>query len=248
MAVELATTGTKARTRSGLPLLGAIVARAAVSGLIIAALVTQLLYEIQKSQTKAEGYARSIPVVVGDFAGTFTYLTNACVSAAFLAWCLWAVRNPVRREPTWMKAMTTGAVANVIFVGVFYNSFLRPTTPPDAIVWINESLHTIVPLALVADMFMGPCRRLQPRHAWVSWGIGVVWAFYTLIRGPHTIDRATGHVGWYPYAFVDPRILPFGDVGSILVCLAVLAVIGTIALVHIKIQNRRRVTNADLTK
>jgi hypothetical protein len=217
----------------------ALIARAAIACLIVSALVTQLIYEIQKSQRHTEAYARSIPAVVGDFAGTFTYLTNACLAGAFLIWCIWALRNPERTEPVWLKAMTTGATANVLFVGIFYNSFLRSTTPPDAIMWINETLHTVVPLALIIDMLVGPHRTLRPRYAWASWGIGVVWAFYTLIRGPLAVDRTTGHSGWYPYAFVDPRLLPFGNVGSIAVCLAVLTVIGLIALLHITVQNRR---------
>lgn len=54
--------------------------RAAMAVLITVALGTQLIYEIQKSQRQPEIFARSISTVVGDFIGTFTYLTSACVA------------------------------------------------------------------------------------------------------------------------------------------------------------------------
>ncbi|QIS05024.1 hypothetical protein F5X71_24300 [Nocardia brasiliensis] len=66
--------------------------------------------------------------------------------------------------------------------------------------WINDILHRVLPIVLVADWVLVPSRvrvALSPRLVALWLIYPLVYGVYTLIRGPI--------VDWYPYPFIDPR-------------------------------------------
>ena len=67
----------------------------------------------------------------------------------------------------------------------------------------------------------------------------IVWAIYTLIRGPFTPNEITGASYWYPYPFLDPHLSPNGyaSVGFYVVMIAIL--IGLVAAFAIYISRRK---------
>ncbi|ASF06214.1 hypothetical protein NBRGN_054_00060 [Nocardia brasiliensis NBRC 14402] len=66
--------------------------------------------------------------------------------------------------------------------------------------WINDVMHRVMPIVLVADWVLVPARArvgLSPR-------LIVLWLVYPLIYGAYTLIRGP-FVDWYPYPFIDPR-------------------------------------------
>ncbi|MGX1772799.1 Pr6Pr family membrane protein [Nocardia brasiliensis] len=66
--------------------------------------------------------------------------------------------------------------------------------------WINDVMHRVLPIVLVADWVLVPARArvaLSPR-------LIVLWLVYPLIYGAYTLIRGP-FVDWYPYPFIDPR-------------------------------------------
>ncbi len=110
-------------------------------------------------------------------------------------------------------ATTTTAM---IILAIVYNAMLRGlplelATPDPGWVtfldrWATETMHVVLPLYLVVDLIWAPRRR---RLGWTSLtgivGIPLVWALYTMVRGPLVTapDGATPY--WYPYPFLDPN-------------------------------------------
>src|SRR5690606_17307947 len=71
--------------------------------------------------------------------------------------------------------------------------------------WSNEVLHVIVPLIMVFDWLFAPGRNT------LSWNVigvvviyPIVWAVFTMVRGPFIFSDAMQRMGWYPYPFLDP--------------------------------------------
>jgi hypothetical protein len=86
---------------------------------------------------------------------------------------------------------TTGVVYGLLLSG--YEEELQT-----ALFWINNIVHKIFPLVLVADWFIvRPRSRIEIRQA--AWWLAYPLAYcaYSLVRGPI--------VDWYPYPFLDPR-------------------------------------------
>ncbi|MBF6544337.1 Pr6Pr family membrane protein [Nocardia brasiliensis] len=66
--------------------------------------------------------------------------------------------------------------------------------------WINDVMHRVLPIVLVADWVLVPARArvaLSPR-------LIALWLVYPLIYGAYTLIRGP-LVDWYPYPFIDPR-------------------------------------------
>jgi hypothetical protein len=85
----------------------------------------------------------------------------------------------------------------------------------------NQLVHTAVPvLTVVGWLAFGPRRAISARIAWMSLAFPVAWLAFTLIRG-HV-------VGFYPYPFIDVRVLGYGEVvlNCVWVSLLMLALAG----------------------
>lgn len=126
------------------------------------------------------------------------YLTNLTVFMVALCFSCIALRARSRagrffRHPP----AVTAVVIYIAFVGIAYNLLLRRLwTPSGAREWLNESLHSALPLlcALYWLLFV-PRFRLLPRDALLWFAYPLAYLVVTFWRG-HATD-------FYPYPFID---------------------------------------------
>ena len=168
---------------------------------------------------------RAIAVDVANFFSYFTIQTSLfhAVVFGFGAWSLLARRGA---DPPWFGALRAAATTYTVTTGVVYNALLR-ALPQEAALeqpWANEVLHTIVPVYALLDWLFAPGRRPVLWRV-VGWIVvyPVLWAGYTLVRGPTVLDEGTGNAWWYPYPFLDPHASA-GGYGTVAVWVVVLAV------------------------
>ncbi len=178
--------------------------RLAVAALIAAAIVAQLA----RSIGTAMELNRDVVTTVANFFSFFTILSNAG-TAVVLAWA--GLRQLTRRgaESTVLAVALASVTTYMIITGIVYNTLLRNIELPQGsapIPWSNEVLHLIAPLFLLADLFVGPHRRM------LSWRairaiivFPIAWVVYTMVRGPFVINPVTGDPFWYPYPFLNPN-------------------------------------------
>ncbi|MEU4314044.1 Pr6Pr family membrane protein [Nocardia sp. NPDC024068] len=85
----------------------------------------------------------------------------------------------------------------LVITGVVYATLLAHLDVMLDDRWINDVLHRVLPIVILADWIVAP-RRLGITPgligAWLAYP--AVYAAYTLLRGPWA--------GWYPYPFLDP--------------------------------------------
>jgi hypothetical protein len=183
-------------------------ARAGMAIAIIAGIVAQLA----KSIGTAAELGRDITTTIANFFSFFTILSNASAGIVLLWAAVWFV---VRRrglgavEPTGLAIALASVSTYMIITGIVYNLLLRNITLPqgsEPIPWSNEVLHLIGPLFLLADVFLGPCRRALPwRALWAIVAFPIAWVAYTMIRGGLVTNPVSGDPFWYPYPFLNPN-------------------------------------------
>ncbi len=124
---------------------------------------------------------------------------------------------------------TTGVVYGLLLSG--YTEGLDTTLP-----WVNNVVHRIMPLVLVADWLINPpAVRVAFRTALVWLIFPIVFLVYSLIRGPI--------VDWYPYPFLNPDdVGGYGGVALYCVGIAVFIVAMTWLVVwvgdHLRLAGR----------
>lgn len=132
---------------------------------------------------------------LGRLAGYLTNVTVLAVALCFTCVALRARSAPGRflRHP----AAVTAVVIYIVFVGIAYNALLRHLwTPQGWRAWLNESLHTVIPLlcALYWLLFVTRFRlTLRVCLPWFAYPLG--YLAVTLWRGSTT--------DFYPYPFID---------------------------------------------
>ncbi len=179
--------------------------RVVFAGLTLAAIVAQLI----ETMGKAADDGRSVGLVTTNFFSYFTIDSNALTVVVLLigaALLLFTKNNDSR----WFAILRVCLTTYMVTTGIVYNLLLRNvevTAGAEAIPWSNEVLHVIAPLYVALDWLLAPGR--IPLPYWKTIRIVVifpiVWAAYTLIRGPFTPNELTGASYWYPYPFLDPH-------------------------------------------
>lgn len=110
-------------------------------------------------------------------------------------------------DPGWFAVVRACATTYLVTTGIVYNLLLRGIELPQGttVAWTNEVLHVVAPILLLLDWVLAPGRR---RLGFATVGIivvyPIVWAAYTMIRGPFVGDELTGATSWYPYPFLNP--------------------------------------------
>ncbi|MCM6774256.1 Pr6Pr family membrane protein [Nocardia sp. CDC159] len=90
------------------------------------------------------------------------------------------------------------AALYLLITGVVYAVLLAHIDVMLSDRWINDVLHRILPIVLVADWLLFPARLGVTARLVGGWLIyPALYGVYTLIRG--------AVVDWYPYPFLDPR-------------------------------------------
>ncbi|WP_433565944.1 Pr6Pr family membrane protein [Nocardia sp. CA-151230] len=89
--------------------------------------------------------------------------------------------------------------------------------------WINDTLHRVIPIVLIADWLLVTAGLKPTVRLILGWlAYPLAYGSYTLLRGPF--------VDWYPYPFIDPRDQGYAQLSAGLVTMAVIfAILGVIA-------------------
>lgn len=146
-------------------------------------------------------------------------------------------------DPRWFALLRMSVTTYMTVTGVVYNLLLRNVELPQGLTvpWSNEVLHVIAPAYLVIDWLFAPGRRrLEWKAVWVAVIFPIVWAAYTLIRGPLVVDPTTGNPYWYPYPFLNPNLSANGYLSVAFYVILIAAIIIGVAAAAIWVSRRGR--------
>jgi len=175
-------------------------ARLAFAGLAIAAIVAAIR-------------------VTGSLTDFFSYFTIESNLVAIVVLIAGGVLNP--QGPRWVYVRGAATLFMVI-TGIVYAVLLAHAEVGLTSPWINDTLHRVTPLVMLADWIaFSPWARSSYRAA-LGWLIVPLAYFaYSLLRG--------AAVHWYPYPFLNP--MHPGGYGRVVIYAVVLAVaMGLMAL------------------
>jgi len=210
-----------------------------------AVIATAIVAQLSLSVGRAIENGNDVPTVIANFFSFFTILSNAS-SAVILVWAaLWYFTRGTRArsEPRGLAIALASITTYMIVTGLVYNILLRNIELPqgsEPIPWSNETLHVVAPVFLLLDLFLGPLRRRLNWNAVVAIAVfPIVWAVYTLVRGPLVTSPITGNPYWYPYPFMDPNNFANGYLGVSVYVVAIAIAIIAVGLLVVWIGRRR---------
>lgn len=203
-----------------------IVVRIAGALAIIAAVVGQLQLSLQVWA----GLGITDPSVqLANFFSFFTIDSNVLSVVVLAIGAVLLIRNvPDSRGFAVFRGSVTAYMA---VTGIVYNLLLRGIELPQGttLPWSNEVLHVVGPILMVVDWLFAPGRTpLVWRNLWVIVSFPLVWAIYTMIRGPLVVDAVSGNDFWYPYPFLNPNISPNGYLSVAFYVLLIALIIGVV--------------------
>jgi hypothetical protein len=202
-----------------------------------AAIVGQLAFSI----SVIEDSGRTVSLLVWNFFSFFTVDSNVLAVAVLLlgSYVLLSRRGP---DPRWFTVLRLVAVTYMTTTGVVYNLLLRNVDLPQGstLPWSNEILHLVAPIFMLLDWCFAPGRTPLPywRSIRVVVIFPIVWAAYTLVRGPFVPNEVTGATYWYPYPFLDPNQSPNGYLSVAFYVVLIAAIIGLVAAGAIWVSRR----------
>ncbi len=163
---------------------------------------------------------------VANFLSFFTIESNILAALVLLATGL----MPVSKRPIWWDSLRGAATLYMVTTGIVYNTLLLDVDVGNLASWVNNVLHRVMPVVVLADWLLAPPRQRIERRTALLWLIfPVLYCIYSLVRGPY--------VDFYPYPFLDPRL--DGGYGRVALFVVVLAVaIGGLALLVAWVGNR----------
>jgi hypothetical protein len=221
-----------------------LVGRAVIAVAILAAIVGQLITSVTFWTARGDA---SIPLDLANFFSFFTIESN--VLAMVVLAVLVAAQLGRPRIGRRFDVLLLCAATYMVVTGIVYNTLLRGIELPQGATlgWSNEVLHLIAPLWMLVDWLLSSGKRdLRFGDIGVVAIFPVVWLGYTLLRGPLTLDQATGRDWWYPYPFLDPATHANGYAGVAIMCAIVAATVLLAAwgMIAISRAQRRRATEA----
>lgn len=182
--------------------------RLVVAAAIVVAIVGQLATSLDFWRSKG---VSNIGSNVTNFLSFFTVDSNILSAVLLIVGAVLLARKG--EDPRWFLIARLSVVTYMVTTGVVYNLLLRGIELPQGstLGWSNEILHVIAPLYLLLDWLFAPGRRtVAYRAIWIVIVFPLVWAIYTLIRGPFVVDEVFGNDYWYPYPFMNPITAPEG--------------------------------------
>ena len=180
--------------------------RLATSAALFAAIVAQLVRTAQYAGERDQ----HLLTVMTNHLSYFTVLATTAGAITLLLGGIWLRRHADdgADEPRWLSLLFLMVIAAVVITGVVYNVLLRGESAADSdtVAWASEIKHTLAPVVFLLDAVLRLGRtHLRPRDVVVSLAVPVIWVVYTLLRGEHITDPATGEPWWYPYGFINPH-------------------------------------------
>ena len=222
-----------------------ILIRVAGAAVIAAAVIGQYIHSLN---FRADNGVDENGVPAVNFFSFFTIDSNVLSVAVLLIGAILLIRS-AGADPLWFAVGRASVTAYMATTGIVYNTLLRGIEVSEGatLAWSNEVLHVVGPILLVVDWLFAPGRRrLEWKHIWVVVAFPIVWAVYTMIRGPFVIDPTRSALNpdytgtWYPYPFLDPANSELGyiSVGFYIVLIA--AVIGGVGAAIIWVSRHGR--------
>lgn len=203
---------------------------------ILAAVVTQFSTNIAYWATLQNG---PFGALLTNFLSFFTIDSNLLSVVAFLGGTVLLIR---RRDDSARWAVFRASVTAYMTVTfIVYNTLLRNVNVAEGLVvpWTNEVLHVVGPLLVIADWLLAPGRR---RLEWAAIGtiiiFPLVWAVYTLVRGPFAYNYLTDEPTWYPYPFLNPALSPEGYISVGFYVVLIAAIVGGVGALAIWVTRR----------
>jgi hypothetical protein len=215
-----------------------IVVRILGAAAIIAAIVGQLITSY--SFWTGEAGLTDISTQVVNFVSFFTIDSNILTVAVFVIGAVYLIRSG-DNEPRWFSIGRGSVTAYMATTGIVYNLLLRGIELPQGstLGWSNEIVHVIGPILMVLDWLFAPGRnRLEWKNIWIIVIFPIVWAVYTMVRGPFTFDAVTGNDYWYPYPFLNPVIAPEGYFTVAFYVVLIATVIGGVGALVVLVSRR----------
>jgi hypothetical protein len=162
---------------------------------------------------------------LGHFFSFFTIESNILACVVLLGGSL---ADPSSRGWSMVRAAAT---LYITITGIVYAALLAHQDVGLTSAWVNDVLHRVVPLAMLADWLLFDPWPRTSRSTALSWLAGpLAFLAYSLIRGPI--------VHWYPYPFLDPRHKG-GYVHVALICVVLAIGMALLALLISWIGDRR---------
>jgi hypothetical protein len=215
-----------------------IVVRIAGAALIVAAMVVQITNNYAQWIKLGIRHLENIPI---NFFSYFTIDSNVGTVVVFLIGAVVLLRK--LNDPRLFGILRACVVAYMAVTGIVYNTLLRGIEIPVNMVvpWTNEVLHVVGPLLMVLDWLFAPGRiRLEWKDLWWVVSFPIVWAVYTMIRGPLAYNDVAQKRTWYPYPFLDPANSPEGYVSVAFYVVLIAAVICGVGALVILVSRRDR--------
>ncbi|PZQ89557.1 MAG: hypothetical protein DI534_07040 [Leifsonia xyli] len=212
--------------------------RSAGAILTIIAVIVQLQTSLG---TWREQGIQDVGTKLVNFFSFFTIQSNVATAVTLALGVVLLVRSG-STEPRWFGILRACVTTYIVTTGIVYNLLLRGIELPQGttVPWTNEVLHVIVPILMLLDWLFAPGRR---RLGWGVVGIiviyPIVWAVYTMVRGPLVQDELTG-ANWYPYPFLNPDTSPNGYLSVIFYVILIAAIIGAVGTGVVAISRIRR--------
>jgi len=213
-----------------------IVIRLLGAAAIVAAIVAQLANNFAYWGANDIGPASALLV---NFFSYFTIDSNVLSVVSFLVGVVFLIQRKDDSARWGVFRASVTAYMTVTFI--VYNTLLRSVNVADGLVvpWTNEVLHVVGPLLIIVDWLFAPGRRrLEWKAIWTIIVFPLVWAIYTMIRGPiaynHLLDQPT----WYPYPFLNPANSPEGYVSVAFYVVLIAAIIGGVGAAIIWVTRR----------
>ncbi|KRF33514.1 Pr6Pr family membrane protein [Yonghaparkia sp. Soil809] len=208
-----------------------VVGALAICGAVVAQLVTSLNFWADQGLT-------DVPFRLVNFASFFTIESNIAATVVLVMALGFQL---LRTERGWFTVLRASVTAYMVTTGIVYNLLLRNIELDQGatLAWSNEVLHVWGPLYLLIDWLFGPGRpRMEWRALWAIVAFPIVWAVYTLVRGPLTYDPLRDGP-YYPYPFLDPTNSPNGYLSVAFYVILIAAVIGLVGAGVIRISRSR---------
>ncbi|MEO5885752.1 MAG: Pr6Pr family membrane protein, partial [Candidatus Limnocylindrales bacterium] len=161
----------------------------------------------------AELAGREVLVPI-NFLSYFTIQSNLIAVVVFF---LGATRWRKAVSSTW-DLVRGASTLNMTVTFVVFALLLSGTNVDTAIPWVNTVVHTVMPLAVIADWLIDPPRHSIALRTSLIWLVfPLAWTAYTLVRG--------AIAGWYPYPFLDPANGGYPTVALYVVAILVFGVV-----------------------
>ncbi len=215
-----------------------IVVRIAGALAILAAIVAQL---VRSQQFWADHGILHMENLYINFFSFFTIDSNVGTVVVFAIGAVLLIRNV--EDPRWFGILRACVTSYMAVTGIVYNTLLRgvDVSEGSVVAWSNEILHVVGPLLIVLDYLFATDRiRLSWTTIWWVVSFPIVWAVYTMIRGPLAYNDLAQKRTWYPYPFLDPANSPEGYVSVLFYVVLIAAIIGGVGCAVVAISRRPR--------